>query len=186
MIQHRYQLGEVLRKLGITGPAALIGVAGGADSEDLLANSDIPMLYMVDRWKSVDIPGDSSYPQEWHDQNLQLTMKTIAPYEGRYKICQGESVDIAQTIDDNSLSLVYIDGDHSYHGVTADLNAWYRKVQPGGIVAGHDLLNSGYGVKQALEDFLTQQGMFIDYYIIPEDCKINNVGFYFIKPLTCQ
>lgn len=39
---------------------------------------------------------------------------------------------------DRSLDLVYIDADHTYEAVVADINDWKVKVKPGGYIAGHD------------------------------------------------
>jgi SAM-dependent methyltransferase len=44
----------------------------------------------------------------------------------------------ARHVPDGALDLVYIDGDHNYEPVKADLLAWLPKVRPGGWVAGHD------------------------------------------------
>jgi cephalosporin hydroxylase len=53
-------------------------------------------------------------------------------------------------------SFVYLDANHTYEFVLADLNAWYPAVRPGGLLAGHDLYSKGYncGVRQAVEDFV--------------------------------
>jgi predicted O-methyltransferase YrrM len=39
---------------------------------------------------------------------------------------------------DHSLDLVYIDADHTYEAVVADINDWKAKIKPGGYIAGHD------------------------------------------------
>jgi predicted O-methyltransferase YrrM len=39
---------------------------------------------------------------------------------------------------DQSLDFVFIDADHRYDAVVADVRAWKSKVKPGGILAGHD------------------------------------------------
>jgi predicted O-methyltransferase YrrM len=48
------------------------------------------------------------------------------------------SDNVASTVPDGSLDFVYIDGDHTYSGVRADLQLWTPKVRSGGIVSGHD------------------------------------------------
>ena len=37
-----------------------------------------------------------------------------------------------------AIDLLWIDGDHSYEGVCADLDDWAGLVRPGGLIAGHD------------------------------------------------
>jgi hypothetical protein len=48
------------------------------------------------------------------------------------------SVEAAKAIPDRSLDFVYIDANHRYEYVVADLAAWSPKVKVGGIVSGHD------------------------------------------------
>ena len=48
------------------------------------------------------------------------------------------SIEAAKQYEDNSLDVVFIDADHSYKSVMEDLQAWYPKVKPGGVIAGHD------------------------------------------------
>jgi predicted O-methyltransferase YrrM len=40
--------------------------------------------------------------------------------------------------DHQTVDFVFIDGDHSEHGLLADWQAWSPLVEPGGIVALHD------------------------------------------------
>lgn len=48
--------------------------------------------------------------------------------------------------------VVFIDGDHSYEGVYADLEAWYDNLARGGHVLLHDCY-IGYYIQEALMDF---------------------------------
>lgn len=48
------------------------------------------------------------------------------------------SPEAAEHFDNHSLEFVYIDADHSFDAVWADIAAWLPKVKPGGILAGHD------------------------------------------------
>jgi hypothetical protein len=51
---------------------------------------------------------------------------------------RGDSVQMATTYTDGSLDFVFIDGDHRYECVKADIEAWLPKMKIGGILAGHD------------------------------------------------
>jgi len=39
---------------------------------------------------------------------------------------------------DNSLDLIFIDGDHRYTGIKKDIEMWYPKLKSGGVFCGHD------------------------------------------------
>ena len=51
---------------------------------------------------------------------------------------QGRSTEVAATYEDGSLDFVFIDADHSYDAVRADIAAWLPKVKHRGVLAGHD------------------------------------------------
>lgn len=55
---------------------------------------------------------------------------------------------------DRPLDYLYIDADHSYEGVRADLALWAPFVKPGGLLLGDDYGNAMYpGVQQAWDEF---------------------------------
>jgi len=49
-----------------------------------------------------------------------------------------QSARAARVFDDASVDFVYIDAEHKYDSVRADIHAWLPKVRPGGKIAGHD------------------------------------------------
>jgi len=62
------------------------------------------------------------------------------------------SIEGSKDYADNSIDVVYIDGDHSYSSVVEDINAWKNKVKKGGYIAGHDSFMPE--VLQAVKDTL--------------------------------
>lgn len=58
---------------------------------------------------------------------------------------------------DNSLTFVFIDGEHDYENVKADIAAWKAKVRPGGVLAGDDYGNHFPGVIQAVDEMLPER-----------------------------
>lgn len=78
------------------------------------------------------------------------------------------SLEAVKEFEDNSIDFLFIDGDHSYNAVIKDINAWYRKVKRGGVMAGHDLPQRG--VTQALNEFTKANN--ITYKNVSKSCWI--------------
>jgi len=68
------------------------------------------------------------------DASYQEFVKNMAPVKDAVNIIRKKSTDFSLPFAD----FVYIDGDHSYEGVTADIEHWMPKIREGGILAGHD------------------------------------------------
>lgn len=67
-----------------------------------------------------------------------------------------DSVKGAEFFEDKSVDYVFIDADHSYESVLADITVWYPKVKEGGIISGHDY-KWWDTVKKAVDDFFAKQ-----------------------------
>lgn len=182
MIKYRRDLWQLVSHLPTWANAVEIGVAEGYFSADLLAMPiNFPRVYMVDPWRClVDQKGDGSQPSEWHERNLAATRARVAPFGERAVILRGCSAEMAQYVPNRTLSLCYIDGDHSYQGVKTDIEVWYPKLIRGGVMAFHDYEMPEYGVKTALHEFC--QGKRI-IHLLPED-KTEDAGAYiYANPL---
>ena len=70
----------------------------------------------------------------WH----QRAVEALRPYGERSILFCESSEENAVRWPDESFDFVYIDGDHSYAGFSADLKMWWPKVKQGGFLAGHD------------------------------------------------
>jgi precorrin-6B methylase 2 len=58
---------------------------------------------------------------------------------------------------DQSLDLIFIDGNHQYDAVLQDLHAWYPKLRSGGLLAGDDY--AWPDVQEAVSAFSDQMGV---------------------------
>lgn len=124
---------------------------------------------------SIDLfPGDL---MRLHMENLAeagYATKTPAGIVSRTIVLQGDSaayglgwLDVVKRHGRNSewVDLLFIDGDHSYKGVTADLLAWAGKVRSGGRMAFHDVAQptnpapheQHYEVAAAIRDWRADQ-----------------------------
>ena len=65
------------------------------------------------------------------------------------------SVEAAADFADQSLDFVFIDARHTYDAASQDLAAWWPKVKPGGLIAGHEYVHSP-GVRAAVDAFVAR------------------------------
>lgn len=70
------------------------------------------------------------------------------------RIIEGDSVESAAKIEDHSLTLCFLDADHRYSHIRADIVAWMPKVKPGGIVCGHDCESLEYDSRYIERDYV--------------------------------
>ena len=131
----RVGLADVFReldyKIGVE-----VGVAAGWYSTKIMERNPQLLLYGIDPWISYE---------GYTDYKLKSTFKTLEEQAHarldkypNYKFVKEFSMDAVQQFEDNGLDFVYIDGNHASPFVDQDINEWYKKVKPGGILAGHD------------------------------------------------
>lgn len=103
-------------------------------------------VYCVDPWNIarniVGDLGDEHFMAEIEkkfDENVEKCIKIKEMSEDAYRGFKNESID-----------LVYIDGNHTYDYVKCDLINWFDKVKSTGYITGHDY-NLG-GVKNAIQN----------------------------------
>ena len=65
-----------------------------------------------------------------------------------------DSVSASKMYSDESLDAIFIDADHGYESVKADILAWMPKVKTGGILAGHDYIRTYNGVIKAVDEII--------------------------------
>lgn len=144
---------------------AEIGVWKGWFSIEILNNTDVSMLYLVDKWAPSASYHDPN-TQADHDANLAECKHHLRGHPARWRVVRGESVEVAKNppIPIPKLDWVYIDADHSYDACTADLNAWVKHLKPTGVIMGHDYTNEhnakkwNFGVVDAVNDFCKKEG----------------------------
>ena len=76
----------------------------------------------------------------------------------------GISWEVAHQFEDGYFDFVFIDADHAYESVRKDILAYLPKVRKGGILAGHDYVESQPGVRKAVDEiFGNNKKVQIDY-----------------------
>lgn len=138
-----------------------IGVFKGRLSSRLLVSDPTLYLYMVDPWAAVESGSWSDtddvlagFTQDQHDNAMKQAIQAVERFHGRHEIMRMTSLEAAAKFSAHSVDFVFIDGDHSYTGCSADIDAWLPKVRNGGILGGHDYREdkAGFGVKRAVDE----------------------------------
>jgi hypothetical protein len=172
----RAQLPRVLQRMGYSGASAEIGVWNGFYTSALLKDwrgggphfgIDPYMRYGSSNTGCNQTSRRGGDKQCWVTQQMfdgvhdATKQRLLRAYPGRASLIRAFSVDAAARFANASLSFVYIDARHDYEGVLEDLAAWWPKLCPGAMIAGHDwtedLDRSTDAVARALEEFLGRQ-----------------------------
>lgn len=139
-------------EIGVYKAKTLCYLAHGA------RHGNMPRVYGIDPW---DLPGKRppdrlQFTSPATKRAAQLTVRQQGM--GRYvTLIQGFSVDEARWWDRQPVGLLFIDGDHSYDAVRADLLAWASSLAPGAVVAFDDYSGShNPEVKQAVDDLFEE------------------------------
>lgn len=164
-LPNRDDLPKYFNSRGLSGRAAEIGVQDGVFSHKLLKSWSGSKLYLIDAWRHLQDYRDVAN-EEHPLANLQRysrTFQSVYQYGSRATIIRELSDAAAELFVPGSLDWVYIDADHSYEGVKKDLQSWFPKVRPGGVLSGHDFLDGeltfgSFGVKSAVTEFAAQLG----------------------------
>lgn len=137
-----------LFRLGLQLPAGFvaceIGSYLGASTAFLAAAASIQggHVHAVDTWRNdamPDGPGEDTF--ERFANNTRLFQHVITTHRGL-------SADMKSRV--GAIDLLFIDGDHSYDAVKADLINYGVKIKPGGVLVVHDF---GYeSVGRAVRD----------------------------------
>lgn len=166
----------VLNLLPKHGAGAEIGVWKGDYSARLLSTVRPRTLHLVDPWMVAD--DDDRAAAAWYgagkvkqrdmDQIHGSVQKRFAGAlkAGTVKIHRMGSEQALAGVADASLDFVYIDGDHSYEGVVADLAVADRVVRPGGFICCDDYLLGSWwkdGVVRPVHEFLASKAVVVAY-----------------------
>ena len=149
---------NMLTEIGLLGTGAEIGVLTGDHSVVLLENWPGEKLICVDPYGDGGI-FPNEFPEKQHiwEDRYKQAMKRLNKYGKRCELWKTDSQTAARIVDNGSLDWVYLDGRHSYEGVSEDIHLWRPKIKKGGIIGGHDYLHHPAlrqwpGVRIAVDD----------------------------------
>lgn len=170
-----------------------IGVARGAFSKYILENTHLSKLLLIDPYKNFDnteyVDGMNYYNME---EELRACKENLEKFNNRIEFIRETSDNAVKKIPDNSIDVVYIDGNHAYEYALNDMRNYWPKIRNGGIMFGDDVyeysddknvikvwdgkslyesLSFGkYGVHAAIIDFCREHN--VKYYIFSNQFMI--------------
>jgi len=148
-------LAEQARLTGLNSTIVEIGTFLGRSARALASNSDWvgTRIYCVDPYMRYGDPGVEQAVKTglWDDTYQQARFNLDLGSSNRIVFLRELSTRAALRFDDCTIDMIFIDGDHSYSAVMADISAWERTIKPGGLICGHDY-NVHPGVKQAVDE----------------------------------
>ena len=155
----------LLKALPKHAVGAEIGVWRGEFAIDLMRRAKPDRLHLIDPWEFMPEKSGSVYGGSVAKQQADMdaiynavAAQFAGPIKaGRVVMHRTTSAAAALEFSDEYFDWVYIDGDHSYEGVLADLRAFTPKVKRGGLVTGDDYGRKGWwgpGVKKAVDEYL--------------------------------
>lgn len=130
---------------------AELGVFSGDGTRQFLASPKVARIYCVDAWVGGYDESDQASQADMGEAERAFDSLLTDPRVVKVK---AKTIEAAANIP-NELDLVYLDSDHRYEAVKADLLAWVCKAKLGGLVAGHDYADPAHpGVRQAVNEVI--------------------------------
>lgn len=158
-LKERYLLSELAQMLPSNAIVVEIGSYLGASTCFLAFGLSLKngVVYAVDTWTNIGMSEGTRDTYQEFLSNTASMQRWIRPLRGYSETI---AKDFSEKID-----LLFIDGDHSYEGVSTDLRVWLPKMKNAGIIAFHDY-SWAEGVRRVVEEFVApiqlQPGAIID------------------------
>jgi hypothetical protein len=146
-----------------------IGIRTGGNFMKMIEHNP-KVAVAVDCWTDDGVVGrnDTCYNQEGLDFQYNQFKEAMAdkPF---VKICRAYSFDAVKEFPDEYFDFLFIDGDHTYEGISRDLVDWYPKMKSGGTFLGHDYYRRRvkakngqiikFGVIEAVNEFVEKNNI---------------------------
>lgn len=139
---------KIVRKLPKNAIVVEIGSFKGRSTNviaDELKYANGGLIHAIDLWK-----GNTGWRDDF-DTDVMKTFLNNVKYNSHVIIpVRSDSKKAYKQFKDNSVDMVFIDGDHSYEGVKADIQNFAPKIKTSGFLLLHDALEKS--VIQAIQE----------------------------------
>ncbi|MES2308619.1 MAG: class I SAM-dependent methyltransferase [Verrucomicrobiota bacterium] len=164
VIPSRREFNQLLESKGLLAKGVEIGVCEGEYSRHILSTWKGERLYSIDPWKEFgeEYRDINNAPQNLHDQRYEGTKEKLSVFGKRSVIIRKTSLEAAAIFGVETMDFIYLDAQHNYDAIKADIEAWYPKVKKGGVLGGHDYLDGVFiggifGVRRAVREFALEK-----------------------------
>lgn len=176
---NREGLAEIFNEAGFKYGCE-VGVRRGGYSRVLCEKIPGLKIICVDPYT----PYRGDRPSQPHMDSLyEKAKQVLAPYDAT--IIRKPSLEAVKDIPDGSLDFVYIDAMHEFDPVMMDIICWTPKVRMGGIVAGHDYVDSyTCGVVDAVRTYTFAHNIYAWYITYDRDSKEGNPSWFWVRKIA--
>ena len=196
-LNDRRLFGTFLSERGLNGEAVEIGTCRGDFAAAFLDSWAGRKLHLIDPYllpANFDCDDSARYGENKISYLAALTK--LRPHQKRIRWHFDKSTKIVTEFAKNSLDFVYVDGDHREPYPLQDMESWWPKIAPGGILAGHDIHHDydpdfpwGAYIRKAAAEFALSRNLTVHVVeqVFPGDDLAfygSAYSFYIEKPLT--
>jgi predicted O-methyltransferase YrrM len=147
----------LFKMAGIMSPILEVGSHYGRSTHALLSGCRGQVI-AVDPWQ------DTTREGKPRQQVFRQFIQNVGHFPN-FGIMRMPSTKAARFFQDKSLDMVFIDGNHAYDHVKADIEAWLPKARK--LICGHDFSKNWPGVVQAVEELFPDR-----YELVGDRCSI--------------
>jgi hypothetical protein len=170
-IRGRDGLGEWMTSRGLVLRGVEVGTHLGEFAETILLSWP-GVLVCVDPWESAPFY-DHQIQYLWgegsRESHYDQCRERLARFGERAVLLKETSERAAAGIPDDSLCFAYIDANHERKFVEQDIQIWWRKIRPGGVLCGHDFVMCGHTPDWGVN---TQPAVFSHASLVQRDVRV--------------
>lgn len=139
-LETKYDIHKIIQAFNLTGTYVEIGVARGVFTEYILNNTGLTKYLLVDPYKNFTLDEYTDGMNYYNmDEELRICKDNLSKYSQDIQFIRKTSSEAAHMIADESIDVVYIDGNHAYDYVMEDMRTYWSKIRSGGVMFGDDL-----------------------------------------------
>lgn len=136
-----------------------IGVSLGSHCKRILETTNVKKLYGIDPYINYNDPTNVMLSNNKFEIFYLRVVEKLSKFGQRFELIREYSLNATSHFADSQLDFIFLDANHTYNAVKEDLENWWPKIRPGGIMAGDDYATRHPGVPQAVNEFVQKNGL---------------------------